>query len=54
MSTTPGPSRSLGWKTTIPYPEAMERIGAWVRQTYPHSIRIRYYAAEKLEQDHQA
>jgi nucleoside-diphosphate-sugar epimerase len=27
--------QELGWKTTIPYPEAMERIGAWVRQTYP-------------------
>jgi nucleoside-diphosphate-sugar epimerase len=27
--------QELGWKTTISYPEAMERIGAWVRQTYP-------------------
>jgi nucleoside-diphosphate-sugar epimerase len=24
----------LGWKTRIPYPEAMERIGAWVKETY--------------------
>ena len=27
--------QELGWKTTIPYPEAIKRIGAWVRQTYP-------------------
>jgi nucleoside-diphosphate-sugar epimerase len=27
--------QELGWKTTVSYPEAMERIGAWVRKTYP-------------------
>lgn len=26
--------RELGWETTISYPEAMERIGSWVKQTY--------------------
>jgi nucleoside-diphosphate-sugar epimerase len=24
----------LMWKTTVPYPEAMENIGAWVKETY--------------------
>ncbi len=24
----------LGWKTRVPYPEAMEKIGAWVKETY--------------------
>lgn len=24
----------LGWKTAVPYPEAMEAIGAWVRENY--------------------
>ncbi len=24
-----------GWRTTVPYGEAMERIGAWVRDRYP-------------------
>jgi 2-alkyl-3-oxoalkanoate reductase len=24
----------LGWKTKVPYPEAMDSIGAWVRATY--------------------
>ncbi len=26
--------RELGWKTTVSYTEAMERIGAWVKKTY--------------------
>ena len=26
--------KQLGWKTKVPYEEAMERIGAWVKEVY--------------------